>query len=368
MLDTLLAYEFQATPAIHLDVIVSMTLPSLEQSWEQTGSIRENPEQYNITLGEALEMLYVEKRLPPRLSDFGSGLLIMAIYRKTADILARDRVRLNCWIPSAFPQHRWDPSASNQEWMPFTRTAAKWRNSACDCLDILHWPANSKIAHRSGFEHHTVLQLHLARLIILTPTSHIQTLAKGFAMTRTIAYAQTHGQDYSTARLQVLQWAIQDHCKARLSLVHCGALFWHVRRYSCDSLLEPYAIYIATLVLWAFCISMQLPEVAQAITSESDEAPEPAFLHLDRPLDDELVQMYVRLGHRMSAYVANVGSIQESDAPKKIAREGLRLMAKKTQSAGGLHDCTVDELINAHCTWGIERCYRKILSSLLATD
>ncbi|KAH7414398.1 hypothetical protein DE146DRAFT_640194 [Phaeosphaeria sp. MPI-PUGE-AT-0046c] len=364
-LDTLLAYEFQAAPAIRLDAIIPLDLPVPEETWERPSRLQfDNHEQTSRSLGEALEMLYVEKKLPPELGDFSTWLLIMAIYRNTADVLAQDRVRLNSLDPSALPQRRSEPSALHQEWLPATRMAMKWRNSACDCLDILHWPANSRIAHRSGFEHHTILQLHLARIIILTPTIYIQTLAKGFATTGNFASSQTNDQDYLTARLQVLQWVIQDHCKARLSMVHCGALFWHVRRYSCDSLLEPFAIYIATLVLWAFCVSMQLPEVAQAIASESDETPEPSFLHIDRPLDDELVQTYVRLGHKMSAYMANVGSIQENDAPKKIAKEGLRLLAKKPQDASQVQELTTDEMLGAACTWGIERSYRRVLGSL----
>lgn len=337
--------------------MIPLNLPLAEEIWDrplilQSGNIEQSS---IITLGEALEMLYVEKKLPPDLGDFSTWLLILAIYRKTADVVAQDRIRLNSWTPSALPQRRSELPVVHQEWLPATRMAMKWRNSACDCLDILHWPANSRIAYRSGFEHHTILQLHLARIIILTPTNYIQTLTRGFASAGDFASGQTNDQDYFTARLQVLQWVIQDHCKARLSVVHCGAMFWHVRRYSCDSLLEPYAIYIATLVLWAFCVSMQLHEVAQAIASESDETPEPSFLHLDRPLDDELVQTYVRLGHKMSAHMANIGCIQEREAPKRIAKEGLRLLAKRAQEGHA-------------CTWGIERSYRRALASLTAED
>lgn len=58
-----------------------------------------------------------------------------------------------------------------------SQTLSKWRNSACDCLDLLHWSANSKAALLSGLESHTILHLHLSRLILLTPTAHIQTFA-----------------------------------------------------------------------------------------------------------------------------------------------------------------------------------------------
>ncbi|KAH9863973.1 hypothetical protein J1614_009906 [Plenodomus biglobosus] len=365
-LDTICAYEFQATPLMQLDDM-QMALPAHEDIWENPTLQQQTPsKRCEIKLRDALEILYIEKRMPPNLGDFSTGILIMAIYRNTKDLLARDRIRLYSWSPSALPQRRsGTPKSPHQEWLPTTRLAMKWRNSACDCLDILHWPANTKVARRSGFEHHAILQLHLARLIILTPTNHIQTLAIGPSISENTAHDPADGQNYSTACVQVLQWVVQDHCKARLSLVHCGALFWHVRRYSCGSLLEPYAIFIATLVLWAFCITMQIAEVVQAVVPESDETPEPSFLHLDRPLDDELVQTYVRLGHTMSAYIANVGNIRDPGAPARIAKEGLCLLARKSEATSNGQNLPTALLVESPCTWGIERSYKKLLSSLL---
>ncbi|KAI4607311.1 hypothetical protein J4E80_009706 [Alternaria sp. BMP 0032] len=257
-LDTMFVYQFQAKPLIQFDDI-DVLLPCHEDVWDQPGLIRQNQRRLtSVTFMEALEMIYVEKRLPVDLGEFSMGLLVSAIYRHTRDVVARDRIRLNSWTPTSTPQRRNDmPPPTQQHWSPTTRSSIKWRNSACDSLDVLHWPANSKVARHSGFEHHTILQLHLARLIILAPTSAIQ-----------------------------------------------------------RSLFEPYAIYIATLILWAFCVCMHLPEAIEAIGSESDEEPEPSFLHLDRPLDDELVQTYVRMGHKMSAYIANVGSLEHEAAPQ----------------------------------------------------
>ncbi|KAH9880550.1 hypothetical protein IAQ61_000843 [Plenodomus lingam] len=366
VLDTICAYEFQVTPLMQLNDM-QVNLPAPEDIWENpTLQQQTYGKQCEIKLRDALEILYIEKKMPSNLGEFSVGLLIMAIYRNTKDLLARDRIRLYSWSPSALPQRRsGTPRSSYQDWLPTTRLAMKWRNSACDCLDILHWPANTKVACRSGFEHHAILQLHLARLLILTPINHIQTLAIGPAITGTSGNDLADGQNYSTACLQVLQWVLQDHCKARLSLVHCGALFWHVRRYSCDSFLEPYAIFTATLVLWAFCLSTQLPEISQAVVAESDETPEPSFLHLDRPLDDELVQTYVRLGHKMSAYISNVGNIQDPGAPARIVKEGLCLLAKKSQSTSDEQHLPTPLLIDSACTWGIERSYKKLLNSLL---
>ncbi|RYO58563.1 hypothetical protein AA0113_g7647 [Alternaria arborescens] len=361
--DTLFVYEFQAKPLLRIEDIGTV-LPCHEDVWEHPALIQQNQKSIpDITLTEALEMMYVEKRLPTGLGEFSMGLLVTTIYRHTVDILARDRIQLNSWTPTSTPQRRNVMPSVQQDWLPTTRLATKWRNSACDCLDVLHWPANSKVARHSGFEHHTILQLHLARLIILAPTSAIQKFASGSASIENIQ-GDRDSQSSATARIQVLQWVIRDHCKARLCLVHCGALFWHIRRYSCSSLLEPYAVYIATLVLWAFCICMQLPEAAEAIASESDEEPEPSFLHLDRPLDDELVQTYVRMGHKMSAYIANVGSLEHEAAPMRIAREGISLLAKDTEHASGSDYSSTSRAKDVCYTWGIERSYISLLHLL----
>jgi len=358
-------YQFQAKPLIQFDDI-DIVLPCHEDVWDQPGLIRQNQRRLtSATFMEALEMIYVEKRLPVDLGEFSMGLLVSAIYRHTRDVVARDRIRLNSWTPTSTPQRRSDmPPPIQQEWSPTTRSSIKWRNSACDSLDVLHWPANSKVARHSGFEHHTILQLHLARLIILAPTSAIQRFVSGSASNEAALVDAEDGHSFATARIQVLQWVIRDHCKARLCLVHCGALFWHVRRYSCSSLFEPYAIYIATLILWAFCVCMHLPEAVEAIGSESDEEPEPSFLHLDRPLDDELVQTYVRMGHKMSAYIANVGSLEHEAAPVRIAKEGMSILAKSSGISSSPDANFPSSAQDAGHTWGIGRSYINLLRLL----
>jgi hypothetical protein len=321
-------------------------------------------------------MLYMERRLPPRLGEFSVAILINAIYRNTKQMLVRENMRLSSWTPTALVQPRVDRPCEDIGWLPASPTASKWRNSACDCLDLLHWSANSKAAQLSGSEHHTILQLHLSRLIILTPTSDIQIFATSSTSLSETTDGNKISPSHAYSRKQVLDWVVRDRFKARLSLVHCGALYWHVRRYSCDSALEPFAIYIATLILWAFCVASNFisqgnlgsiqncEQTPGSIWDESDEDPEPSFLHLDRPLDDELVQTFVRSGHKMSAYVAKVGDIRDLDAPAKILREGICLLGK------GSHPISSEPHRQDHpgYTWGIELSYATALERLLRTD
>jgi hypothetical protein len=356
-----------------LDDIKSL-LPSHDDLWDKPELVLQDKLKFSeLTLMNALELIYIEKRLPPHLGEFSNLLLVNAIYRNTHSILLREHTQLNSWIPSAVVKRlvNDDPPSNQPLWFPTSPTSTKWRNSACDSLDVLHWPANSRIAERSGSEDHIILHLHLARLIILTPAEHIQNLASTM-----IAAHQNPGISGNNSRLTtrhgILQWAVRDRYKARLSIIHCGALFWHIRRYSRNSILEPYAIYLATLVLWAFCTSMQLPEVLDAIAQDCESDPEPRFLHVDRPLDDELVQTFVRVGHKMSAYISNVGNILDEGAPTKILKEGISLLREDSYTSDETDPHSkrdAPQTIAANYTWGIEESYAKVLGDLvLATS
>jgi hypothetical protein len=356
-------FEFNTKPLIELDSIRCL-LPSHDDIWENPElGLRGKMTFSKVTLSKAMEAVYMEKLLPPQLGEFSSALLVNAIYRNTKNILLKEHNHLSSWTPSAVAQRRISDSSTSMQstWLPTDPTTMKWRNSACDCLDILHWSANSTVARRSGFEHHTILHLHLARLIILTPTEYIHTLVTTTVSEHQHASSAETRLRHSTAHHQILDWAVRDRCKARLSIVHCGALYWHIRRHRRDSILEPYAVYLATLVLWAFCVAMQLPEVVNAISQDSESDPEPRFLHLDRPLDDELVQTFVRAGHKMSAHICQVGNILDQGAPTKILQEGIFLLTGGSSTGPNDHSTYPKPALGLSpydgCTWGIEESY-----------
>jgi hypothetical protein len=352
---------------------IKSPLPCHDDIWDNPELILQGKLKFSeLTLMRALELVYIEKRLPPDLGEFSNALLVNAIYRNTHSILLREQNPLNAWSPSAVVRRlNYEAPSSQPFCFPTSPTSIKWRNSACDCLDVLHWPANSRIAERSGSEEHIIMHLHLARLIILTPTEHIQKLASSIISSHQ-DFSPSGSDTKSTTRHEILEWAVRDRYKARLSIIHCGALFWHIRRYSRNSILEPYAIYLATLVLWAFCTSMQLPEVLDAIAQDCESDPEPRFLHLDRPLDDELVQTFVRVGHKMSAYISNVGNILDEGGPTKILNEGIALLKEDTCSPGECDPRLMKvgcPAIAADYTWGIAESYVRVLGDLvLATS
>lgn len=390
LLDAIISYEFNAAPLMQL-VDAKVLLPCQDHIWEYPSAEKVIAEQKSsVTLLAAVETLYIEKRLPDSLSEFSTILIIHSIWRRTKEVINQSRTQLANWIPSATIQTREaHQSASTETWPPSSSILSKWRNSACDCLDILHWRANAKAATAGGLEHPTIMYLHLSRLILLTPVAQIQTLATNPRNTNTTHLAVNQG--YTDASNHVLKWAMNDSFKARLAIIHAGALFWHIRRYSTRSFLEPFTIYMATLIIWAYSVSVQFArqqEEFQAAPSEGPLSPEartvaaacqqPAtstqdeelyselpFFFIDRPCDDEMVQMYLRFGNKMSAHMARVGVITQASAPSKILHEGIRLLENATTGGGSVSMANAGGQNGPEMsTWGAERTYMEVLVAL----
>ncbi|KAL6890068.1 fungal-specific transcription factor domain-containing protein [Trichoderma evansii] len=393
ILDAMISYEFNVAPLMQF-VDIKVPLPCSDHIWENPSVEKVVAEQKSsATLLDVIERLYIEKRLPENLGEFSNILIIHGIWRRSKEVINQSQTRLANWVPSATIQAREaHQSAVTETWPPSSPTLSKWRNSACDCLDILHWRANGKAASAGGLEHPTILYLHLSRLILLTPVAQIQTLATSANNANATNLAIS--QRYAEASSCVLKWAMNDSFKARLAIIHAGALFWHIRRYSRRSFLEPFTIYISTLIIWAYSISVKfakqqeelqmaasmegppspeacaVPTACQQSTTPKDEelCSEVSFFYIDRPCDDEMVQMYLRYGDKLSAHMARVGTITQASAPSRILQEGIRLLANDTTGgtlvlatgSGGQDRPKIS-------TWGAEQTYMDVLAALSQT-
>ncbi|KAG5980827.1 hypothetical protein E4U55_003581 [Claviceps digitariae] len=377
LLDSMLPYQLGCEPLLQI-VDMQAPLPTHDnplgrvtgQQPLQTAGTDEA-----TTILDALELLHIEKRLP-RVSELGVKLVIYAICRNMKELSVRNRVQLQSWTPTAQAQTRAEHPVTVESWPPATEMLSHWRNSACDCLDIVHWRAHSKIAKAAGWEHSTIYHLHFVRLLLLSPLKHIQTIA---AASRSHASAQQtselENRELFAARNHVLQWAIRDQHKARLAVVHSGALLWHIRRFSTYSFSEPFGIYSATLIIWAYSQCVNVKEAgfdarwnsdgaaavageeaannargkevaATSATNEAatgsatadttcrnqDECPEASIIQFDRPCDDEIIQSFVLLGAAMSARMQGVGNIHKRGAPTKILNEGLKLLRREQEN------------------------------------
>lgn len=129
-------------------------------------------------------------------------------------------------------------------------------------------------------------------------------------------------------------------------MIHAGGLIWHLRRYKADAFYEPAAVLLATLAIWAygsFCRTRTHDNSQASSLSSSSSSPVstpgstsgPTFIRLDRPCDDELVQIYVRDdGGHMRAQISGVGHILAPQGPERALLEGRRLLESLGTWAG----------------------------------
>ncbi|KAL1845866.1 hypothetical protein Daus18300_014428 [Diaporthe australafricana] len=338
-------YHFNTQSTLLLD-FADIALPCKEDTWQtETGQMQAPIKQ--PTLEKALRVLYVEKRLLKNIGDFARVLLVHGLYCQTWDVGASLNRPLLRWTPSSQKGNAESHGLSGPAWLPQIPLYNHWRNATCDCLDVLHWIANSDIA-KAGTENTTVLHLHFARIVLLAPYEPIRAMAEllvsedvrdGNAAERFQGHCQ-----------QVQKWITDDQFKARLALVHCGIFFWHVRRYSTDAFYEPTKVFLVTLVVWAYgslcppqqpnnnnnnnnsSSSLRGSSGRNRPRGEEDEdwsndLDDISSIRLDRPCDDELVQLFIKRGRSMTATIMGVGSITAANGPLRMLREGRKLLS-----------------------------------------
>ncbi|KAI2930256.1 transcriptional regulator family: Fungal Specific TF and C2H2 zinc finger [Aspergillus niger] len=347
LLDCTIAYHFDRRPLLSLDESQA-TLPSHEALWtakslEAWKDVRGRmSDQKESSLYDAVLVMYIEKELVPDIGEFSQLLLIHALYHRMWEVGDYFRRPLSFWNPTSKKQSRHSALPSGSVWLPGIPSYSKWRNSACDCLDILHWAAGSTVARTAGLEHPTILHLHLARIILLAPFREIRSLATSLAMeeSRWCEREQTLEWHY------ILRWVKHDQYKARLAVVHAGAMLRHARDFSSRSFHEPVAVFLATLVLWAYgaCYTF-LSDMTSRHEASHGMPEKPLFIHLDRPCDDELAQLFVREGQGMKAVLTGVGDICAPRGPEETLKAGCLILA-------GLS------------SWGISKRFTAILGKL----
>lgn len=338
LVDSMSRYHFDTRSNLLLD-FSNIALPCKEGIWQATADQGAQSPTKQPTLEKALRVLYVEKRLLKGIGNFARVLMIHGLFCQTWDVArSLDRPLLR-WTPSA---HKGDAESHELRcptWLPRIPLYNHWRNAACDCLDVLHWIANSDIA-RAGTENSTVVHLHFARIVLLAPYQAIREMAELLVAAPAEEGEQDVGGRAERFREQcreVQRWIADDQFKARLALVHCGVLFWHVRRYSTDAFHEPVKVFLATLVMWAYgslCPAQQQQHKNSRSEGRDDrewsyssDLDDISSIRLDRPTDDELVQIFIKRGRSMRATIMGVGSITAAEGPHRMLREGCRLLS-----------------------------------------
>lgn len=365
--DTLSRYVFDRDifikPSLGLQDIHVM-LPSHDEVWEHPETaIKGTRSHSTVTFLGVIEMIYTDKQLPPDVGDYAFNILSHAIYHNTVIVLLYGQLAPSLSMPIAVEG---DYNQLNPEFDDTASTppiASKWRNDALSCLDLFLHRAVQKVAENNGVEHSTIMFLHLARQIVLAPTTNFQAFATGMLTAQQPDSGHHDARTFRNTREAVLKWITKDQFKARLTLVTAGKIFWHVRNYSRNSFLEPHAIFLSTLVLWSFCICIQLPEVVAALDESLVDRPTVSFIHLDGPLEDELVQTFAERGHGMNVFVSDVGNLREPGAASKVLLQGIALLGKDCDSPVAIQGSPdIEHAYNQ--VWGIEESYILFLSSL----
>ncbi|KAL3439271.1 fungal-specific transcription factor domain-containing protein [Aspergillus tetrazonus] len=328
LVDCTVAYEFDTKPYFCLDD-GQAPLPCNENIWHAASSriwkgLREEiSEQEKISLYDAVLILYIEKRLVPEIGELSHILLIHALYHRMWEVGDYFRRPLSFWNPTAKKQSRKLAIPSGSVWLPGIPSYSKWRNSACDCLDILHWTANGTIAKANGHEHPTILHLHTARIILLAPFREIRLLVNLLATQK----VNWEDRQQVIEWHYILRWIKHDQYKARLAVIHAGSVLYHVRKYSTNAFHEPVATYLAILTLWAYglCYKQASPDVT---VTRHDSSVGPSVINLDQPCSDELVQSFVREGQKMKGMLTNVGDICAPHGPEQILRVGCETLGR----------------------------------------
>lgn len=308
-----------------------------EQEWRSFGDARRQP-----SLNQALQELYVDKRLPRDRGEYARILIIHGLYHRLWEVGQYLSDPLSHWEPTARRQSSSELLPQEPIWLPGVPTFMKWQNSACDCLDVLHWQANATIGQASGLEHPTVLHLHTARIVLLTPYAEIVHLARSMSG----RHGEVASASLASDKKLVQRWAVQHQFKARLAIIHAGVVFWHVRRYSIDAYYEAPAVALAALVLWAFGTFAKKQDLARQEPQASCSQPKTlrdgqdsvndieqgddamcGIILLDRPADDEIVQQFIRTGHNMKAHITGVGDLYSSKGPERVLAQGCKLLS-----------------------------------------
>ncbi|OQV07725.1 Fungal specific transcription factor domain-containing protein [Cladophialophora immunda] len=307
LIDCMWAFQFRHPPHLRLDDASGMRLPCPDRQWTadmaEWNQLRAGLDPPTPTLREALQNLYIDKRLLPGMGEFSHILLIHGLFHRTWEVEVMVTQSLSHFEPSAQKQASDDLQPKLPIWPPGVPFFSRWRNAACDCLDLLHWSANATIGAASGIEHPTVLHLHLARIVLLTPLndivlySHYLIRSSGEATRLFPSVSSTEAEEH---RQLIQRWAIQDQYKARLAAIHAGVVFWHVRLYSINGFYESTAVALAALVFWALS----------------------AF----SPKKPKLRKQFVRQGHAMRANMTGVGDLFGPKGARKVLAEGQKLL------------------------------------------
>ncbi|KAI9148296.1 Non-reducing end beta-L-arabinofuranosidase [Paramyrothecium foliicola] len=325
LMDSMSAYQF-SEPTVEPHGILQHPLP-IDETWN-IQSAREWMKKPRISrespsLSTAVQLLFREKTFNQDMPEFSKILLMHGIYQEISQVSGCLKRPLAAWVPAAQKPAGHKESTHDDFSAEYNAKAllSSWKNASLDCIDVLHWAANGTIAQLAGAEHPTVMHLHFARVVLLVPRDSILTLATSIASMSNDPYLgrlrKPSHQEVVLAEREVLEWAQRDEVGI---LLHKSTQGWN-RSVSGSSTRQ------------STPAGAESPPVSE-FGSEPD--PQPTFIRLDRPNDDEMVQLFVRTGRpsNMQAHISSVGDVYAPRGPARILREGRRILETVSMAWG----------------------------------
>ncbi|KAK1516830.1 uncharacterized protein CCOS01_12379 [Colletotrichum costaricense] len=412
LLDAWLALAANRPPSIPSSKL-ALKMPSAEGLWEADSAqswskafasptitksgvdVILSEESLRLSVRSSFGKLWSSQSSPQPENQLGVIIMIHMLLRRKWDIVQYFSEAVHLKI--TYSHKLGGREAQQQQYLGSIPEYAEWRDYTCDCLDLLHWDAIGFISQQSMFESPSILHLHLSRLLILAPVEALLRCAQTTAASTSIdslphsIYASS--EDRTTWHTTILSWVREDMYKARLAVIHAGAVLWHVRRFSSHPIVEPFAVFLAALTLWAFgnfgprrehtCSSLTCSQHTERFPSgetpstiglspcvDSSDTSSPAtgnssinmnhsqnrrpastrcevsltkrrmprMLQLDRPLDDEFVQYFIRYGGNTQLFLEGVDDLCSEEGPAEILQEASRILIEQpmfwTISAG----------------------------------
>lgn len=338
LVDCMLAYHFDSQPTLRLRDM-RYPLPCAERLWSAKTAQEWKTLQANCTsqptLGEAMQELCVEKRFPQELGEFARIIIIHGLYQRTWEVQRYFENPLSSWGPSVSLQADSGllPELPVYLHVPPIAEVMSWQSAACNAVALMHWQATAKVGRQNGHEHATVLHLHLARILLLTPYVHIILLARAMSS----GEGELDKDVTAESKLILRRWVGHHQKLARTATIHAGLIYWHVRRFSVSGFYEAHSVALAALVLWAFgTFSSGKPlsisdESNPSLTGheeaeQSDDAMCEIIL-IDRPTDEELVQQFIEHGHSMRIHMTGVEDLYGPRGPESVLVQGCKLLS-----------------------------------------
>ncbi|CAD0111666.1 unnamed protein product [Aureobasidium uvarum] len=283
-----------------------------------------------------LTSIYQQQPLSQELGDFAQTIAVHAVCRRTMEVGSHI---LDPLAGLDAGQQQRGESVRDIYWLPSDPEYQKWRNKALDCLDTLHWGTHGVIARLQGLEPPAVLHLHLSRLVLLVPYQDVYDLMSEVVSSHGNSSSFAHGGNSRSRRedlvAKIWLWISKDHYKSRLAIVHAGAMFWYIRHHGTGNILEPTSLFMSSVILWAYGSFVPL---LQASTDEhhpatsrvdTDEEYDPKMIQIDRPCDDELIQIFIRRGNSMQPHMLGVGNICQPGGALGVLKVGARLIKNR---------------------------------------